>query len=191
MVKSFKNQWGETGSGGDPTKYTIVFVVIIIFILGFLVFAYLNRPVTTFEVGPAVKGGENIVTITAINEGTLREQYIDLALTTTPRAECILVDKGEGCQNLRNSRLLCEYLGPGDGIGIECQRPENGTVYYVYMKSKYQTSKLEWTCSADKCHPTDSYLHGSFPVAWNYLLAYPADMLISISNALTEWVYPE
>lgn len=179
MVKSFKNQWGETNAGGGSTKYVVFFILFIIFVLGFIIYAYLNHPITNFEAGPVNRDGSDVVVITAVNDGTLKEEYIELTLSTEP-VECNLISGGEGCHYLLSNRLLCDYLGPGEDISIECPLPQNGTVYGLYMKSKYQTSKLEYACSSQKCHETADYLHGSFPVAWNYLLAYPADRLIDI-----------
>jgi len=189
MVHGVKDYWVESESHVRSVKYMAVIFVFLILVLAFLIHVILFHPVTDFEAEPLSRDGLDFVTLTAVNDGKIKEEFVDLTLNVTPFSECRASSRGEGCESVVSNRIFCNYLNPGEHVSLECPLPENGTILRMVMRSKYQTTKLEFSCSLQKCHETVSYLYGTFPVLWNYLLAYPADRIIEFYNSFTGWLW--
>ena len=189
MVEGIKEYLEDKGTPIRSVKYIVVVLAFLFLIFAFLIHILLFHPVTNFEIDPLSRDGSDFVTLTLVNDGGLKEEFIDLALNVSPVSECKVSSKGEGCEGMFNNKVFCNYLNPGEHLSIECSLPENGTFFGISVRSKYQTTKLGFTCSPEKCYETVSYLHGSFPVLWNYLLAYPADRMIEFYNSFKTWLW--
>jgi hypothetical protein len=189
MVYGVKDYWKEGAPRTGPTWYMIVIFVFLILVVVYIICLLVYHPVTAFSIEPLERDGTDFASIIAMNTGSISEDFIDLSVEVTPSSGCRVSNTVEDCGALSGNRIYCEHFKPGRGISIECPLPENGTVYRISMRSKYETIKLEFTCSPDKCHETVSYLYGSFPVVWNYLLIYPGDMIIGLYNSLVSWLW--
>ncbi|UCD07079.1 MAG: hypothetical protein JSW41_04575 [Candidatus Aenigmatarchaeota archaeon] len=191
MVEGVKEYWEDKGTPIRSIKYIAVVIAFLFLVFASLIYMLLFHPVTNFEVEPVSINNSDFVTLTAVNDGGLKEEFIDINLNVSPISECKISSKEEGCEEMFNNKVFCNYLDPGEHLSVECPLHENGTVFKVVMRSKYQTSKLEFMCSPQRCNETLSHLHGSFPVLWNYLLAYPADRLIEFYDSFKIWLWGE
>ena len=191
MVRGVKDYWEGREPHVRSVRYIAVLFIFIAIIFVFIIHIILFHPVTDFRLENVRINNSDFVVITAMNNGGLKDEFMEFSVNVTPVSKCRVSYKREGCLEIFNNRIPCKYLEPGEHISLECPLPRNGTTYKITMKSKYQTSRFEFTCSPQSCMEVVSPIYGSYPVVWNYILAYPADRLIDFYNNFRAWLWGE
>jgi hypothetical protein len=98
MVHGVKEYWEDKGSPIRSIKYIVVILIFLVLVFGFIIYALLFHPVTNFELEPLSREGSDFVTVTVVNDGGIKEEFVNLALNVSPFSECRVSSKGEGCE---------------------------------------------------------------------------------------------
>jgi len=190
MVHGVKDYWGDKEPTVLSGRHMFIILVILVIFFYFLFMMFFFHPEVKFEAKTLNRNDVDFVSISAVNNGGLKEEYVEIVLNINVHAECDAIVRGDSCDLFTVGRIFCDYLDPEEQVVIECTLPSNGTIYDLNMRSKYETIKMEYRCFPDGCQESDDYLHGSFPVVWNYVLLYPVDRIYDIYMSFRDFLWP-